>query len=362
MKHWDVVVIGGGLIGVSLALALRKRGASVLIIDRGEPGREASHAAGGMLAHCDPHTPPLLQPLALESAKLYPEFVHQIEDESGERVDYRTHGTLLLSDSEKRFPCANVRPLSLAEVAELEPGLRASTRFAYFLPEAVLDPRALTSAAIKAARHRGVEFASGIMVTELIVADDRAAGVRTDRTHFPAAQVVNCAGAWAAQVGPLPVPTRPAKGQMLALVTPLQYNAKGTPLSPHLLTHVVRAPDVYIIPRSDGRIVIGATVEDAGFDKRVDGETVQKLHQAALQVLPRLGDAKMHETWAGLRPRTPDDLPILGTTSIEGYFVATGHYRDGILLAPVTAHLMARVMEGLEPELDLSAFMLSRFA
>ncbi len=361
MKHWDVVIAGGGLIGVSLALALRKRGATVLVADRGEPGREASHAAAGMLAHCDAHTPRLLQPLALESAKLYPEFVHEIEDESGQRVDYRTQGTMLLADSEPGFPCAHARPLTPAEVKQLEPGLQSSTRLAYFLPEAVVDPRALTTAAIKAAKHRGVDFASGCVVTEVIAADGRAAGVRTGRTHFAAAQVVNCAGAWASEIAPLRLPVRPAKGQMVAVVTPVHYDEKGTPSSAHLLTHVVRAPDVYLVPRSNGRIIIGSTVEDAGFDKRVDADTVHKLHSAAVRLLPGIAEAKIHETWAGLRPRTPDDLPILSATDIEGYFVAAGHFRDGILLAPVTAHLMARLMQGLPPELDLSAFMLSRF-
>ncbi|MFB3814567.1 MAG: FAD-dependent oxidoreductase [Terriglobales bacterium] len=361
MKTWDAIIVGGGIIGLSLALGLRKRGHSVVIVDRGEPGREASHAAGGMLAHCDPHTPRLLQPLALESAKLYPQFVHELNDESDEPVDYRTQGTILLSDSEPAFPCPGPRRLSADELPELEPGLSCPTTFAYYLPEAVLDPRTLVAAALKAVKHRGIDLVSGSAVTEITVANERATGVRTDRSQYAAAVVVNCAGAWAAQIPPLRIPTKPVKGQMLAVVPPAGYDAKGTPLLPHILTHVIRTQDVYVIPRSDGRIVIGSTIEDAGFDKRVDADTVQTLRSAAVQLVPRIGEAKMHETWAGLRPGTPDGLPILGSTAIEGHFVATGHYRDGILLAPVTAHLMTQVIEGLQPELDLSAFMLSRF-
>jgi glycine oxidase len=127
------------------------------------------------------------------------------------------------------------------------------------------------------------------------------------------------------------------------------------------LKHVIRTPDVYLIPRSDGRVLVGATVEEAGFDKRTDPDTIQRLHRAALKLVPKLADAKILEDWAGLRPGTPDNLPILGATEIPGYYVATGHFRDGILLAPITAQVMADVIEGRKPEYDLSPFSPSRF-
>jgi glycine oxidase len=135
-------------------------------------------------------------------------------------------------------------------------------------------------------------------------------------------------------------------------------------LSParELLKHVIRTPEVYLIPRSDGRILVGATVEEAGFDKRTDIETIQKLHRAAVALVPELGNGKILEDWAGLRPRTPDSLPILGTTATPGYYVATGHFRDGILLAPITARVMAQIIAGNRPEHDLSAFSSDRFA
>jgi glycine oxidase len=131
--------------------------------------------------------------------------------------------------------------------------------------------------------------------------------------------------------------------------------------SRNVLRHVIRAPDVYLVPRSDGRIVIGSTLEEAGYDKRTDVDTIQRLHHAAIRMVPALSEARMLEAWAGLRPGTPDALPILGASTIPGYFVATGHFRDGILLAPITAHLMAQVITGTKPELDISAFSPARF-
>jgi glycine oxidase len=177
-------------------------------------------------------------------------------------------------------------------------------------------------------------------------------GVKTIKTEFRSAKIVNCAGAWSGQIGPSAFPTRPVKGQMLCLIMP----------SHPLLKHVIRSPQAYLIPRSDGRLLVGATVEEAGFDKRTDLATIQRLHQAAIALVPKLADAKILESWAGLRPGTPDALPILGETETHGYFVATGHFRDGILLAPVTAEVMAAVIEGRKPEHDLSAFSPSRFA
>jgi glycine oxidase len=129
-----------------------------------------------------------------------------------------------------------------------------------------------------------------------------------------------------------------------------------------LLRHVVRAPGVYVVPRSDGRILIGATVEEAGYDKRVDVNVIQRLHQAAANLVPQLGELRMHEAWAGLRPAAPDNLPVLGATSLPGYFVATGHFRNGILLAPITAQVLAQVIAGQKPDCELSAFSPQRFA
>ena len=352
MKSWDVVIAGGGIVGISLARELRRHGASVLVVERGEPGREASHAAAGMLAWCDPMLPQPLQPMARASAGMYAEFVQEIEDESGMKVDLRTEGTVVYSeeDAASYVSAGQWRPLAAEDIARLEPQLEYSGQAAYWTPEASVDPRALIAASVKAAKHRGIDIASGSAVTAVELDGNRAVAVTTAKTRYAAGKVVNCCGAWAGQVPPLAFPTRPVKGQMLCVVA-----ARG------LLHHIVRAPDVYIVPRSDGRNLIGSTLEDAGFDKRVDPETIQCLHQAATSLVPDLGEARMLETWAGLRPGTPDALPLLGGTEVANCFVAAGHYRDGILLAPLTAVVMSQVVRGLQADFDLSAFSPARF-
>jgi glycine oxidase len=353
VKTWDVVIAGGGIIGLSLSIALRKLGATVLIVERGEPGREASHAAAGMLADFLLETPPPLQALASASARMYPEFVHELQDESGINVDLRDQGTVFFvspkqlgehPDLLEQFPL----PFPLAK---LEPALEITDLHGIFLKERSVDPRALTSAALKAARHRGVDISSGSAVVDILLTDGRTSGVATGKTRYPCATVVNCAGAWAGQLGPHPPPARPVKGQMLSLLAASQS----------LITHVIRAPEIYLVPRTDGRILAGATVEEAGYDKRTDAATIQRMKEAAIHLVPALAQARMHEAWAGLRPGSPDGLPILGATSTPGYYLATGHFRDGILLSAVTAQVMAQIITGAEPDHDLSAFSPMRF-
>jgi glycine oxidase len=388
VKTWDVIIIGGGIIGLSLAIALRKRGATVLVVERGEPGREASYAAGGMLVDCGLETPSVLQPFATASARMYPEFAQELQFESGTHVDFRDHGTILFFSKEHighlpvREPEFRAASLSPADLERLEPPLRRYTfnderelerareelalslpsqelgdyfksivRPAVYLKERSVDPRALSAAAWKAAKRHGVDFSSGDEVTAVSLVDGCATGVTTVKTAFQAAKIVNCAGAWSGQIGPHRFPTRPVKGQMLCLLMPQRA----------LLKHVIRTPEVYLIPRSDGRLLVGATVEEAGFDKRTDLATIQRFHRAAIDLVPELQNGKILENWAGLRPGTPDALPILGATATPGYYVATGHFRDGILLAPITAEVMAAVVEGHAPEYDLTPFSPERF-
>ena len=348
-----MIIIGGGIIGLSLAIALRKRGATVLVVERGEPGREASYAAGGMLVDCPLETPSVLQALATASARLYPEFAHELELESGLKVDLRDQGTILFPSSEHAerdaaFVAKHPLPCLFQE---LEPALVQPRDPALYLKERSVDPRALSAAAWNAAKHRRVDFSSGDEVTSVTITEGQATGVETTKTAFHAAKIVNCAGAWSGQIPPHAFPTRPVKGQMLCLVMP----------SRDLLKHVIRSPKAYLIPRSDGRLLVGATVEEAGFDKRTDLATIQRLHQSAIELVPKLADARILESWAGLRPGTPDALPILGETSTPGYYVATGHFRDGILLAPITAEVMTAVIEGRTPGHDLTAFSPGRF-
>jgi glycine oxidase len=350
VKNWDVIVVGGGIIGLSISIALRKKGAAVLLVERGELGREASYAAGGMLVDYPPETPKALQRLASASAAMYPEFAHELEIESGMKVDLREQGTILIPSADHAAP---ERTLSQSQLAELEPALAANGICgAIFLKERSVDPRALTRAAIQTAKNRGVHFSSGDPVTEVNMSDGEISGVTTTKTSFLAPKVVNCAGAWSGSIGPQHLPTRPVKGQMLCLVMPERTT----------LQHVIRSPQAYLIPRSDGRLLVGATVEESGFDKRTVPSTIQSLHQAALELVPALRDAKILEDWAGLRPGSSDALPILDATSTPGYYVATGHFRDGILLAPITGQVMADVISGTKPAHDLSAFSLDRFA
>ena len=358
MKNWDAIVVGAGIIGLSLAIELSKRGLRVLVVEKGEPGREASWAAGGMLADFPLEMPIALQELASASARMYPEFVHELEDESGLKIDLRDQGTLVVLDeadgnvrSAGETPALHSSALfSVKRVREIEPHLQVQTK-ALFLKERSVDPRGLTTAAIAAAKHRGIDFSSGDEVLEVETIDGKTIGVRTNKTRFSSQLVINCAGAWAGKIDPHQFPTRPVKGQMLCVAQPEKETVR----------HVVRAPGVYLIPRSDGRLLIGATQEEAGFDKHTVPEAIQKLRQAALSLVPKLADGRILEAWAGLRPGTPDNLPILGETATPGYFVATGHFRDGILLAPVTARVMGQVISGQNPGFNLEPFAVDRF-
>ncbi len=353
MKTWDVVIIGAGVIGLSLAWRLRQSGASVLVIEKGEPARQATYAAGGMIAHCAPGNPPQLASMIAASARMYPEFVTELRAEAFESPDLRDQGTIAFFEGAERPAWDGARRLDDAELSQLEPLLTRRGK-AYFLPERSIDPRKLGSALEKAARTLGVDFVTGSPVTEVAVLAGRATGVRTAKSFYASAVVVNCAGAWASQMKPLGVPTRPVKGQMVCMVP--QSGAHGP-----LIRHVVRTPEVYLVPRSDGRLLLGATVEEAGFDTRVDPAVVKRFQDAAANAVPKIADMRLHDAWAGLRPGSPDGLPIIGETSLSGYYAATGHYRDGIMLAPVTALVMTQLLTGHAPDFDLLPFSPLRF-
>jgi len=347
VKTWDVVIIGGGVIGLSVAVELRRSGMTVMVLERHHPGREASWAAGGMLADREAGSHQLFAALARASAEMYPEWVHRLQDESGVKVDLREQGTIRFLDGDHE-PVPPGELLSQKDVKKLEPEIAYSAP-AMFLPERCVDPRLLTESLLGTAKHLGVDVASGAEVTNIEVERGGAVAAVTTKSRYPANVVVNCAGAWARGIGPVEIPTIPVKGQMLSV-------------TPAIVKHVVRGNGVYLIPRSNGRLVIGATVEDAGFDKRVEPEAIQRMHQAAAILAPMIGQARILEDWAGLRPGTPDKLPIMGPTSVANYFVATGHYRDGILLAPITAKLMTQAIHGQTISFDIAQLGLGRFA
>jgi len=341
VQSWDVIIAGAGIIGVSLALELRERGLAVLVLDRGGPGGEASSAAAGMLAPSDPETPPALRPIAFESARMFPEFVRKLETAGKMQVDFRRAGTIALLHDEPAP--AEYRSLSTDELQRLEPSLKNAGQAIFFVQEDSVDPSLLMQAALAAARNVGVEIRGHIAVKDIRRRGDALEVVTTTDT-FAARCAIDCRGAWS---GP---PVRPRKGQMLYV----QPQAA-------MLQHVLRAPDVYLVPRSSGKVLIGATVEDVGYDKSVDPATIHSLFSAAAKYLPELASAPIIQSWAGLRPGTPDGLPILGATEMPGVFIASGHFRNGILLAPVTAKIMADLVEGRPSPLDIGAFEPSRF-
>ena len=342
-RNWDVVVAGAGIIGVSLALELHEHGARVLVLDRGEPGKESSPAAAGMLAPADPETPQALRPLALESARIYPEFVQKLETGSGIEVDFRRQGTISFLHGSN--PPPEYRKLTSEELRKLEPSIQAQPGSAFFVQEDSVDPRLLIQAALATARNKEIAIHANSEVSAMRSARGTVE-VLAGGTTYIARSVVNCMGAWAG------VPVRPRKGQILSLF----------PLRKNLLQHCILAPDVYLVPRSSGRIVIGATVEDTDYDRKVEPAVIENFHYAAAQLIPELRDLPVEESWVGLRPGTPDDLPLLGETETPGVFIATGHFRNGILLAPLTARIMADLVTRKKSQVDISAFSPGRFA
>lgn len=341
MKSWDVIIAGAGIIGLSLAMELRQRGATVLVLDRAEPGSEASSAAAGMLAPADPETPKALRPLAMASAKMFPAFVQRLESAGNTQVDFRRLGTIAFLEEASVPP--GYKNLSIDDLQRLEPSLQNPGHSAFFVQEDSVDPLLLMQAALAAAQNRGVEIRGHTAVAEMR-ARDNAVEVVTQTNTFSAASSVDCRGAWSG------APVRPRKGQML-------YVQPKT----SILQHVLRAPEVYLVPRSSGKILIGATVEDVGFDKSVNPIVINQLVSAAAKYLPALASAPILQSWAGLRPGTPDGLPIIGPTNTTRLFAATGHFRNGILLAPVTAQIMADLVQGRPSSQDIRAFSPYRF-
>ena len=343
----DVIIAGGGLIGVSIALELRERGLQALVLDRGEPGQEASSAAAGMLAAFDPETPLALCPLAQESARIFPDYVRKLESLSGMQVDLRGQGTIALFDGPS-VPAApalgTYHKLSADELRRIEPAVAIHGYSAFLVEESSVDPVLLMRAALKAASAMGIEVRGGTEITGISAHGSRIE-VTSGQGRLSAGKAINCRGAWSG------APVKPRKGQMLA-VRPRDTGVE----------HVIHAPGIYVVPRSSGRLVIGATVEDVGFDKTVEADAIHDLHRAAVEFVPGLAAAEVVASWAGLRPGTPDDLPVLGQTETPGVFTASGHYRNGILLAPVTARIMADLCTGKAAGFDISAFSPLRFA
>jgi len=360
-KQYDVIVIGGGIIGLALAWKLSQSSVHVLLIEKRDPGQEASHAGGGMIADLDPVLPSELLELAHRSAKLYPAFVQELASEAQKAIDLRDAGVIAF-EQHPIAECDGIRAISAQEALQLEPKLSLPPDPAYTMRERAVDPRDLVTALLTAVRKRGVEVVSGETVSRILVEHGHAVGVATQSATYAAPRVVNCAGAWASQIAGATLPTMPVKGHMVALAFPEELSmSPATREEQRVLRHVLRSRWCYIIPRSNGRYVVGSTVEPAGFDKSLNTYRVKRLQDAAARLIPQFAEAKIAEAWTGLRPGTPDNLPLLGETHTSGYFAATGHYRDGILLTPVTAEVMCSlVLHGKTP-VSLDLFSPRRF-
>jgi glycine oxidase len=362
----DVAVIGGGAIGLAIAWRAAQRGLGVLVLERDAAGSGASHVAAGMLAPIAEATPgeePLLE-LGLRSALAYRQFASELADASGaQNVGYTRCGTLLVArDADeaealerelalrRRFGLT-VKRLRASEARRLEPGLAPSLRLALEVPDDhAIDPRALTGALVKAIARAGGEVRERAEVAALTIEAGRVTGVRLrDGAVVPAGKVVVAAGVWSAGLGGIPAPARvavrPVKGQIMRL---------HDPAGPGLLSRVIRMGGSYITPRGDGRYVIGATSEERGFDTTVTAGAAFALLRDASELVPGVSELVIDEFSAGLRPGTPDNLPLIGSGAVEGLLWATGHHRGGILLAPVTAELIVRELEGGERD-DLAA-------
>ncbi|HEU4635914.1 MAG TPA: FAD-dependent oxidoreductase [Edaphobacter sp.] len=353
MASPDICIVGAGIIGLSLALELHSRGAEVVVVEQGVPLAEASTAAAGMLAAGDPENPPQIRKLSELSRNLYPGFLNRLFDLSGITVPFQTNTTLQEIHSSHLESARGLTVLSSETLSLMLPQLDASNRRFILLDENSLDPRELAQALLASVKAAGIGVRSGEPV-QRICKSSVGVEIHTTSNSLNARRVVDCTGAWGvAKLTTGHVRPLPRKGQMLAVSLP-----------PSLPLHlVVRTPDIYIVPRTTGaaagRTIIGATVEDAGFDKTVHPADVASLKAEAAKLLPQIAQAPEVEAWAGLRPGSSDGLPLLGQVE-EDVFVAAGHYRNGILLAPATALVLAQVLSGEAPQVDLAAFSPSR--
>ena len=354
----DVAVLGGGVAGLAVAWRARARGLTVCVLDRGELGAGTSRVAAGMLApvtEADAGERPLLA-LALDSARRWPAFATELEEATGVEIGYRRCGTLVVARDRDEAEALD-RELALrarlglsagrllpSAARRAEPALAPTVRLALDVPDDhAVDPRLLTAALARAAERAGAVLRPGAAVARVLHDGARVQGVELEHgERLAAGRVVVAAGPWSGLDLGLPpsarVPVRPVKGQTLRL---------RDPAGPGLLGRVVRFDGGYLVPRGDGRYVLGATVEERGFDTAMTAGAVHELLRDAAELVPGVLELEVEELLAGLRPGTPDNAPVLGASpALDGLAWATGHHRNGILLAPVTAELVAAELAG----------------
>jgi glycine oxidase len=365
-----IIIVGGGIIGLSLGWQLSRHGCAVTVFDRRDAGREASWVAGGMLA---PHSEVGFEEedflrVGARSLELFPRFIDELAEDTGQRVSLDPHGTLIVAFN--RDDMARIRRLYEfrqrlglpvewmlgSEAKEKEPLLSPKVTAAISLPDdKQVNSRRLVEALKKAFIKRGGCLEENTEVQSIELRADRAVGVSTPSGVAEATDVVLAAGCWSSRIGgipdPLRPPVRPIKGQVLSLRQNGDVNFK----------HVIRSPDIYLVPKDDGRLIVGASQEEMGFDKTPTAGEVMRMLERGWEAVPSIYDLPLESIDVGLRPGSRDHMPIIGATTIERLYYATGHFRHGILLTPLTAYAMCDLIADGKPSDDLVSFDPRRF-
>jgi glycine oxidase len=356
-KYPDVIVIGAGVIGLFSACELADAGLKVLVIERGEPGREASWAGGGILSPLHPwrYPEPVLA-LSRWSQAAYPEIAETLKAQTGIDPEWTQSGLLILEPSSIGAAQAWAQKASALHQVLNEAELRCRFPGVYPVEQAfwlesvaqIRNPR-LLQALVALLHRKGVEIRTASPVERIEVEQGRVRGVHTTAGVTGSDRVIVAAGAWSAAIAPLSLSVRPVKGQMLLYAPP-----DGSPPA------MVLREGTYLIPRRDGRILVGSSVEDCGFDRAPTEAVRRRLEQEAVMLFPALAGAELEAHWAGLRPGSPDGVPfICGYPDIQGLYLNTGHFRHGLLTAPASARLLADLVLGREPLLDPVAYALN---
>ncbi|MDX2030572.1 MAG: glycine oxidase ThiO [Blastocatellia bacterium] len=370
-KEFDAAIIGGGVIGCSIAWRLAQNGMRVVVIERGEMGREASWAAGGILGPlAEADRADEFHHLAAASRAMYPEFARELQEASGIDIEYRTEGTLHLALAEadevelehrwswQHAAGLNVKRLNRDCVLKLEPAINPAVRWALKFPDDhQVDNRRLAKAVEIAAKRAGATMLPLTEAAGLLSNGAEIRGVRTSRGEIPARTVILAAGSWSTQIEPAGnLQIEPVRGQMISLEMP------DAPIS-----HVIYSCRAYLVPRHSGYVIAGSTTENVGYDKRVTAGGIASIIERAVEIAPALAAQPIVETWAGLRPKLRPDLahdewPVLGRRhGADGLIYATGHYRNGILLTPITARIVSELALRGASAIDIGPFSPMRF-
>ncbi|WP_416139425.1 glycine oxidase ThiO [Halomonas sp. HK25] len=359
----EFLVVGGGVIGMMTTLQLADAGHSVTLVERGRCGQEASWAGGGIVSPLYPwRYGPAVSRLSRWSEGFYPELAQRLQEETGIDPEYRQKGLLYLRVDDEASALAWARevdkPLERVDADFLyarEPQAASGFREALWMPTlgSIRNPRLVRSLRTRLAAMPRVTLREGGEVTGFEVAGGRVLAVQTDTGPIVGGQVIVCGGAWAAglleKVG-ISLPVRPVKGQMILFKAP-----------PGLVQRVVLLDGRYVIPRADGRVLAGSTLEECGFDKTPDAEARESLWASATAIIPALADCEVEHHWAGLRPGSPDGVPFIGVVpGIDNLHVNAGHYRNGLVLAPASTRLLVDQLLGREPILDPAPYRLEQ--